>query len=319
MAEGPGSESHDARWQLLLDAVVGMAADLTLDDLLTRIVEVAADLAGARYAALGVIDEDHDRRLRSFITHGLTDDERARIAHLPEGHGLLGLLIDRPEPLRMCQIASHPSSYGFPEGHPAMASFLGVPVRIRDKVFGNLYLTEKIDGGEFSEQDERIVVALAAAAGVANENARLHEDAARRERWLAAGAELTAVLLRPDTEESALQIVADRARELAGADASWVVAGPDDGHLTLRVVSGMPADPTVMARLDLSSSLARSVVRSGVPIAVEDLSADRRALDVAAALGWDPLGPTVIVPLRSSQDVDGVEGVVGVVGVVGVR
>ncbi|MDP3969583.1 MAG: GAF domain-containing protein [Nocardioides sp.] len=301
-----GALEEQERWHLLLDAVVTMAADLTLDDLLARIVEVAADLVRARYAALGVVGGDEDRRLRSFITYGLGDEEIARIDHLPEGHGLLGLLIDRPELVRLDDIAAHPSSYGFPLGHPPMRSFLGVPVRIRDKVFGNLYLTEKAGGTAFTQQDEEIVVALAAAAGVAIENARLHEDAARRERWLSAAAELTADLLRPEADGSALQIVADRARELASADVAWVVAGPDEDHLSLCVVSGMPADPDAMAEADLSESLACRVVASGLPTRVENLSADPGAHDVAEILGWDPLGPAVAVPLRNSAGIEGV-------------
>ncbi|MBB3043754.1 GAF domain-containing protein [Nocardioides soli] len=301
-----GALEEQERWQLLLEAVVSMAADLSLDDLLARIVEIAAGLAQARYAALGVIGDGAGRRLSSFVTHGISEEEAQRIGHLPEGHGLLGLLVDRPEPLRLHDISAHAASYGFPSGHPAMRTFLGVPVRIRDKVFGNLYLTEKTEGGDFTTQDEDIVVALAAAAGVAIENARLHDEAARRERWLSAAAELTALLLRPDADESALQIVADRARDLAGADVAWVVAGPDESQLSLRVVSGRPADPEVMATLDLSGSLARVVVANGVPVTVEDLAADTRALNVAELLGWDPLGPAVFVPLSSAAGSEGV-------------
>lgn len=301
-----GALDEQRRWHLLLDAVVSMASELTIDELLARIVQVAADLVQARYAALGVVGDDGDRRLRSFVTHGMPPEDVARIGHLPEGHGLLALLIDRPEALRLRDISSHPRSYGFPPGHPPMGTFLGVPVRIRDKVFGNLYLTEKADGTEFTEQDEEIVTALSAAAGVAIENARLHEEAERRERWLSAAAELTAVLLRPDADEYVLQIVADRARELAHAEVAWVVAGQDEAHLSLRVVSGRTADPEAMAQLDLSQSLARAVLVSGMPLTVEDLSADPRAVDVARELGWEPLGMSVMVPLRNSGGVEGV-------------
>ncbi|MCB8957928.1 MAG: GAF domain-containing protein [Nocardioides sp.] len=302
-------DAEQARWKTLLDAVVTMAADLSLDELLERIVEVAADLAGARYAALGVVAEggqQGERRLQTFITHGITAEQQAAIGDLPRGNGLLGLLIDRPEPLRLHDIAEDPASVGFPPAHPPMRSFLGVPVRIRDKVFGNLYLSEKPDGSDFTEQDEQIVTALAAAAGVAIENARLLEEAARRERWLDATAEITSVLVQPGAEDTALQVVADRARVLAGADVAWVVAGPDDAHLSVQVVSGFPADPAKMAGLDLSRSLARSVVTSDLPIAVEDLGADSRATNVGQELGWPPLGPTVIVPMRSAAGVDGV-------------
>ncbi|HYF73114.1 MAG TPA: GAF domain-containing protein [Nocardioides sp.] len=295
-----------ARWRLLLDAVVTMAADLTLDDLLARIVEIASDLADAKYAALGVLGAGNDHRLQTFVTHGVDPAQHRAIGDLPTGHGLLGLIIDQPTPLRLHDIAEHPASYGFPPNHPPMSSFLGVPVRIRDKVFGNLYLTEKVGGGDFTEQDEAIVVGLAAAAGVAIENARLHAEAARRERWLAATAEITARLAGPGGQDEAMQIVADRARELAAADVAWIAAGSDAAALRLRVVSGEPADQAAMDAVDLESSLTSSVVRTGSPMAVEDLAADPRAVNVPRALGWPTMGPAIIVPLRGSGDVEGV-------------
>lgn len=195
LARVTDARDEQVRWRLLLDAIITMGAGLSIDDLLERIVEVAKALAGARYAALGVLASAGERRLRLFITQGLSRDEQILIGDLPSGHGVLGLLIDHPEPVRMPDIAAHPSSYGFPENHPPMASFLGVPVRIGEKVFGNLYLTEKIDGFEFTDQDENIVVALAAAAGVAIENALLAEEAERRGRWLDARAEITSALM----------------------------------------------------------------------------------------------------------------------------
>jgi signal transduction histidine kinase len=297
---------EQARWRLLLDAVVTMAADLSLDGLLARIVEIAGGLVDARYAALGVLGVGSEPGLRMFVTHGLSTAEVRNIGDLPTGHGLLGLIIERPEPLRLHDIAEHPASYGFPEHHPPMSSFLGVPVRIRDKVFGNLYLTEKAGGGDFTEQDEEIVVALAAAAGVAIENARLAEEAARRERWLAATAEITGTLSVPARGADPLQLVADRAREVAEADVTWIVAGTDADDLRLRVVSGAPADAELMAGLDLERSLASSVVRSGATMSVEDLASDPRALDLSALLGWPSLGPAVVVPLRSDSRIEGV-------------
>jgi signal transduction histidine kinase len=301
-----GVLDEQARWRLLLDAVVTMAADLSLDGLLARIVEIAGGLVDARYAALGVLGVGSEPGLRMFVTHGLSPAEVREIGDLPTGHGLLGLIIERPEPLRLHDIAEHPASYGFPEHHPPMSSFLGVPVRIRDKVFGNLYLTEKVGGGDFTEQDEEIVVALAAAAGVAIENARLAEEAARRESWLAATAEITGTLSVPAQGADPLQLVADRAREVAEADVTWIVAGTDADDLRLRVVSGAPADAELMAGLDLERSLASSVVRSGATMSVEDLASDPRALDLSAVLGWPSLGPAVVVPLRSGSRIEGV-------------
>ena len=156
-------------------------------------------------------------------------DAAAVIGHLPEGHGLLGLIIDRPEPLRLHDIAQHPASYGFPAHHPPMRSFLGVPVRIRDRVFGNLYLTEKVGDGDFTAEDEEIVVALAAAAGVAIENARLYEEATGRAAWLDATAAITTLLSDPAPTDEPLQAVVDRAREVACADVAWIVTSTDVG------------------------------------------------------------------------------------------
>ena len=225
LARVNGALDEQARLRLLLDAVVSMAADLTLDGVLARIVEISRHLTGAQYAALGVLNSGPRKGLRTFVHHGMTPVQVEEIGDLPTGHGILGLLIDRPEPLRLHEIAAHPESYGFPPHHPPMRSFLGVPVRIRDQVFGNLYLTEKPGDGDFTQEDEEIVIALAAAAGVAIENARLYEEADRREEWLAATAEIIGLLSGSGAVEEALQVVADRARQVAGADVAWLVAG----------------------------------------------------------------------------------------------
>ncbi len=222
----------------LLDAVVGIAADLSLDSVLERIVRAACQLADAQYGALGVLGAGPDRRLREFVTHGLTDEQRALIGDLPRGHGILGAIIDRPEPLRLADLGESSLSYGFPPNHPPMKSFLGVPIRIRDKVFGNLYLTEKQSGDGFTADDEEIVVALAAAASVVVENARLYEDGERRRRWLEAAADITAVLLGEGSRDDALQAVADRGRAVAGADLAAVMLRHEGGRLLVEVVSG---------------------------------------------------------------------------------
>jgi signal transduction histidine kinase len=156
----------------LLDAVITVGSDLELQAMLRRITETAAELVDARYAALGVLDET-GTRLAEFITVGLGAEQKAAIGDLPEGHGILGLLIVDAKPLRLPDLKEHPDSYGFPPGHPPMTSFLGVPIRLREEVFGNLYLTDKTTGEVFTDVDEELVVGLAAAAGVAIENARL--------------------------------------------------------------------------------------------------------------------------------------------------
>ena len=157
----------------LLEAVMTVGSNLELPAVLRHIVESAASLVDARYAALGVVDEA-GTALAEFITVGLDDETYRAIGPLPKGHGILGLLIRQPQPIRLPDLAEHPDSYGFPRHHPPMKSFLGVPIRVRDQVFGNLYLTDKTSAEVFTDIDEELVVGLAAAAGIAIENARLH-------------------------------------------------------------------------------------------------------------------------------------------------
>jgi signal transduction histidine kinase len=166
-----GSSTIDAHLQQLLDAMVSVGSDLSLPIVLRRIVESACALVDAEYGALGVIGDD--RRLSEFLTVGVDAATHAAIGSLPEGHGILGLLIVDPKPLRLPDLTKHPQSYGFPPNHPPMKSFLGVPIRVRDSVFGNLYLCEKQGAPVFTDDDEQLAVALASAAGVAVDNARL--------------------------------------------------------------------------------------------------------------------------------------------------
>jgi signal transduction histidine kinase len=301
-----GALDQQARLQLLLDAVVTMAADLSLDGVLSRIVAIASRLGNARYAALGVLGDAADKRLRTFIYDGITDEDAVQIGDLPRGHGLLGLIIDRPEPLRLHDIAEHPESYGFPANHPPMHSFLGVPVRIRDRIFGNLYLTEKEDGTDFTDHDEEIVIALAAAAGVVIENARLYEEAARREAWLQATAEITAVLLEAATSEEAQQAIADCALKVADADVAWIVAGTTMDDLSVRAVAGLSVGPDELAGLSLEHSVALSVVESGEPVSVRDIAKDGRSVAPSSLPGWPRVGPVIVVPLGSASS--GVRG-----------
>jgi len=298
--------SDQRRLRLLLDAVVGIAADLSFDSVLERIVQVASELVGARYAAVGVLGTGSEHPLRAFIHHGLGDEERARIGDLPRGHGLLGLIIDQPEPLRLKDIAAHPASYGFPDHHPDMRSFLGVPIRIGDRVFGNLYLTEKAGGEQFTEEDEAVVVALAAAAGVVIENARLYEEVTRREQWMAVTAEITALLSAGVGRTDALQTVADLAREVADADMATVVVRADGDELDLVVVSGLPLYPGDLPRPTIRDSLAGAVLESGETMVLEDALSDPRVAQLVLPPDWDDLGPLILVPMRT---LDGVEGV----------
>ena len=231
------------RMRGLLEAVVAIGSGLDLESTLRRIVQTAVGLVDATYGALGVIGDD--RRLAEFIPVGLSQDEIERIHHWPEGHGLLGLLIDDPRPLRLADIAAHPQSSGFPDGHPPMRSFLGVPVRLRDEVFGNLYLTGKRGGGEFTEDDEAVLVALGAAAGVAVENARLYDAARRQQRWIQASAEVTTRLLSGSEPREVLADITRRARELSGADLAVLALPDDEGRrLTIAYADGDGAEAT---------------------------------------------------------------------------
>jgi signal transduction histidine kinase len=291
----------------LLDAVVGIAADLSLDRVLERIVRAACQLADAQYGALGVLGAGPDRRLREFVTHGLTDEQRSLIGDLPRGHGILGAIIDRPEPLRLTNLGDSTLSYGFPPNHPPMKSFLGVPIRIRDKVFGNLYLTEKQSGDGFTPEDEEIVVALAAAAGVVVENARLYEESERRQRWLEAAADITAVLLGEASRDDALQLVADRGREVAGADLAAVMLRHEGGRLLVEVVSG-PPESLVGATMRTDGTAAGAVLDGGEPVVVDNALGDGRvaASGFPAEDGWPELASLALLPMRGTGAVAGI-------------
>jgi signal transduction histidine kinase len=288
----------------LLQAVVAISSGLDLESTLRRIVETAVGLVDATYGALGVIGEDG--RLAEFIPVGLSSDEIERIHHWPEGRGLLGLLIDDPRPLRLADIASHAASSGFPDGHPPMRGFLGVPVRIRDEVFGNLYLTNKRGGGEFTEDDEAVLVALGAAAAVAVENARLYGAARRQQRWIQASAEVTTRLLSGSAPGEVLADITRRARELSGADLA-VLAQPDEGgrRLTITYADGDGGDATRGLVLPAGQSLSGLVLGSGEAVTSADFAADERASQAARG-AMSQIGPAVLFPLGVPGNVRGV-------------
>ena len=229
----------------LLEAVLSVGRELDLEQALRSIVQAAAVLVDAEYAALGVITPD-GQRLSEFLTEGVTDEQIAEIGHYPEGHGILGELIRHPEPLRLAKISAHPASYGFPAHHPPMNTFLGVPIRVRDQIFGNLYLTEKRGGAEFDEEDEAVLATLAVAAGVAIDNARLYEESRLRERWLQVNTEITHGLMSGSERGEVLALIAERAREITSA-ALAVVAVPVDYADALTVNSPSAREPTRIA------------------------------------------------------------------------
>jgi len=292
------------RMHSLLEAVVAVASGLDLETTLKRIVEAAVGLVDARYGALGVIGEG--QRLAEFIPVGLDESAIGKIDHWPEGHGLLGLLIRDSRPLRLADISSHPDSSGFPEGHPPMQGFLGVPVRVRDEVFGNLYLTEKRGGDDFTEDDEAVLVALGAAAGVAIENARLYEAARRQQRWMQANAEVATSLLSGADPDEVLAVVTRQVRELSNADLV-VLALPeqDTRRLTIRFADGDGADSARGLVLPADRSLSGYVLRSGEPLAVEDFAGNERTAEVVRE-PMGHIGPAVLFPLGAAGDVRGV-------------
>src|SRR5204863_1844103 len=217
------------RLRALLDAVLTVGSDLDLRAVLHRIVESAASLVDARYGALGVLDES-GTKLAEFITVGMSEEQRHHIGDLPQGKGILGLLIVDPKPLRLPDLGEHPDSYGFPPNHPPMHSFLGVPIRVRDEVFGNLYLTEKQGAAEFTADDEELVQALAAAAAAAVENATLLSESRRRQVWQSALTEITTGLLAGDDPDATLRQLVRRAMDILHAAGAGVTAPGGDGQ-----------------------------------------------------------------------------------------
>jgi signal transduction histidine kinase len=295
-------ETRD-RMHGLLEAVVAIGSGLELGTMLRRIVEAAVELADAEYGALGVIGAD--QQLTDFIPVGLTGSEIRGIHHWPEGHGLLGLLIKEPRPLRLADIRMHAESSGFPAGHPGMRSFLGVPVRVRDRVFGNLYLTQKRGGGEFTEDDEAVVTALGAAAGVAVENARLYDEARRQQRWQRATAEIATQLLSGASSGTALAALARQALELSEADLV-TVALPDEQRrrLTIEYAEGFGAENARGLVLPVATSLAGLVLASGEPLVTDNFSEDERAFQAARQAGGH-LEHAIVFPLGAPGDVRG--------------
>ncbi|MGW0593169.1 GAF domain-containing protein [Streptosporangium sp. NPDC002607] len=290
------------RVHALLEAVVAVGSDLDLETVLRRIVETATRLVDAGFGAMGVVGQENT--LVQFIPVGLSEEEIARVEHWPHGLGLLGLLIKEPRPLRLTRISDHPESYGFPPGHPPMGSFLGVPVRVRDEVFGNLYLTEKRGGGEFDEEDQAIVVALATAAGVAIENARLFEETRRRETWLAASSEITTSLLSGADPQEVLTLMARRARQMTGADVVAILL-PEAGGQLLRVAiaDGENAGQLEQVEIQVAGSLAGRAFAGGEPLMVNDL--DEAGLRSVFS-DHLPMGPVGAVPLGAAGVARGV-------------
>ena len=264
-----GTDSPDSpSLRTVLETVGSIAADLDLDVTLQRIIDAATELSGARYGALGVLDEaDHRgqaRTLREFVTHGISPVQRELIGSPPTGHGVLGVLIDHPEPLRIDDLTTHPLSSGFPANHPSMRTFLGAPIRIGTRVFGNLYLTERSGGGPFTDEDAEVVVAFAAAAGVIIENARLYERLSRRRRWLEAAAEVSRVILGEQGTRPPTEVIGRIAVAAGEADGAVLLLAAPSG--ALRVAAAVGSRATGPLADPLADPRVEGVWQTGTPV-----------------------------------------------------
>jgi len=288
----PGETTRE---EILLRAGLTLASELSLPDVLQKIVDLSTEVAGAKYGALGVLTRA-GTEIHDFLTHGISKEERARIGALPRGKGLLGALIRDASPLRLERIQSDPRSVGFPANHPPMTSFLGVPIAIRGRVFGNLYLTEKQGASAFTEEDQRAVETLAAQAAVAIENARLYDENFRARRNLQAMKDVADLILQGGDLESVLFLIATSARDLVGGEAATLaLATQQPGRLVLRVAVGLHAEEFVGLEFSATDSLAGDVMTTGKGMVIDDASRDPRMNQPIVRTG--DFGPTIVTPL----------------------
>ncbi|MDT5071347.1 MAG: hypothetical protein QOH82_667 [Mycobacterium sp.] len=287
----------------LVAAVLAVTSGLELAVTLRTIVHTAIELIDARYGALGVRGTDHE--LIEFIYEGIDEPTREKIGPLPQGRGVLGVLIDEPTPIRLDHLDDHPASVGFPPNHPPMRTFLGVPVRIRDEVYGNLYLTEKANGLPFSEDDEVLAQALAAAAGIAIDNARLYEQSQTRQQWIEATRDIATQLLSGADPARVFRLIADEALKLTGADVAMVAVPADTDATT--------GDLGELVIVESASATGVSPAANPIPVdgtSIGDAFLQRtpRRLDmIDVELGvLDQAGPALVLPLRAANSVAGV-------------
>lgn len=287
----------------LIDAILAITSGLKLDATLRAIVHTAAELVDARYGALGVRGYDH--RLVEFVYEGIDEETRHLIGSLPEGRGVLGALIEEPKPIRLDDISRHPASVGFPLHHPPMRTFLRVPVRIRDEVFGNLYLTEKADGQPFSDDDEVLVQALAAAAGIAVDNARLFEESRTREAWIEATRDIGTQMLAGADPAMVFRLIAEEALTLMAGAATFVAVPLDDeapacevDDLVIVEVAGEISPAVKQMTVAVSGTSIGGVFHDRTPRRFD-------RLDLAVDGPVEP-GPALVLPLRAADTVAGV-------------
>jgi signal transduction histidine kinase len=290
-----GVKRAQGRLRALLRAIETFTGDLAVDVVLRKVVESACELARARYGALGVIGQDGG--LEQFIHVGMEDAVADRIGHLPQGKGLLGQLITDPRPIRLEHIAGDPRSSGFPPSHPPMDSFLGVPIRVREAVFGNLYLADSTRGG-FTAEDEELMIALALAAGTAISNARLYSESRLQQRWLEASVEISAQMLAANGEDP-LRMIARCAIDIADADLVSVSLLDADGQsLVVEVAVGRQADQLVGRAFPVAGTLAGKVIADDEPVLLASATDGAGSPSHLAELV--EAGPLMVIPLRGT-------------------
>lgn len=289
------SERHVARLERLLTAGRALTAELDLPTMLDELLAAARDITGAHYAAIGVLDVERTG-LAAFRTAGLDDDACEAIGALPRGHGILGLLIDQPTPIRLHDISHHPRSYGFPPGHPPMRSFLGAPITVRGKAWGNIYLSEKTTAADFDDHDVDSLVTLAQWAGIAVDNARLYAESTRGraevEQTMRTSIEIATAVGSDTGLSPILVLIARRARELVEAHGLLIWLREDD---ELRIAA-VAADEDVPhnATIPLHGSTAGEALRTGRPVRVRDA---RDLLTDPAEFGMGDARSALVVPL----------------------
>jgi signal transduction histidine kinase len=289
-----------ARVPQLLEAMRSVGTGLELHTTLDRICETAAELADARYAAIGVVDDEGDG-LSDFVTYGVNAAEAAAIGQLPAGHkGLLGALIADPEPVRLADLTADPRFEGFPPHHPPMRTFLGVPIRVQGKIFGNLYLAEKNGAVEFNDYDLHMLRVLATEAGIAIGNARLYEAARQRERWIDGSVAVTTALLSGEGADDALTVVAEQARRLADSAAGMVLLPADEGGLEIAAVSADNPGESLGQVIPGESPIV-ALLLDGEAVFVQDSATDPRMITRLS----ERYGPSMLLPLRSGGRVLG--------------
>ncbi|GAA3011873.1 sensor histidine kinase [Streptomyces fulvorobeus] len=294
------SSELTARVPQLLEAMRSAGTGLEPHSTLDRICETAAELAGARYAAIGVVD-DTGEGLSDFVTHGVPEDVIREIGHRPDAHrALLGALLHDPVPLRLADLTADPRSAGFPAGHPRTRTFLGVPIRVQGEVFGNLYLAEKHGGSEFTDYDLHMVRVLATEAGIAIGNARLYEAARRRERWIDGSVAVTTALLSGGDADDALSVVAEQARRLAGSAAGIVLLPTADGGLEAVAVSAENPSDSLGVIIPPESPVVATLL-DGQAVFMDDSASDGRMVTRLAG----QFGPCMLLPLHSGGRVLG--------------